>query len=96
MSGPADDSPSLLGAVAKVVAVYGSIAAANAGRRIAAQLAGYLLVGTLFVVSLSFLTVAAYRALSLVLGDIYASLIVGCIFLFAGLIAALIVQSRRR
>ena len=50
MSGPADDSPSLLGAVAKVVAVYGSIAAANAGRRIAAQLVGYMLVGALFVV----------------------------------------------
>ncbi|MFZ5780585.1 MAG: hypothetical protein ACOY4R_10350 [Pseudomonadota bacterium] len=96
MSGPGGDSPSLLGALAKVVAVYGAIAAESAGRRIARQLAGYLVVAALLVTSLCFLTVAGYRALSLALGDIYASLVAGCVFLFVALVAALIVQARSR
>jgi len=96
MSGPGGDSPSLLGALAKVVAVYGAIAAENAGRRIVRQLGGYLLVAALFITSLCFLTVAGYRALSLALGDIYAALIAGCVFLVVGLVAALIVQARSR
>ena len=59
-------------------------------------LGGYLLAAGLFAVSLCFLTLAAYRALSEALGDIYASLIVGCVYLVAGLVAMLVVQSRRR
>jgi hypothetical protein len=52
-------------------------------------------VAGLFAVSLCFLTFAGYRAISLTLGSIYASLIVGCAYLVAGLIAALILQGRR-
>jgi hypothetical protein len=47
-------------------------------------------------VSLAFLTLSAYRAIVVSVGDIYAPLIVGCFYLVAGLIAALVAQMRRR
>ncbi|MGZ5906149.1 MAG: hypothetical protein ACXWKQ_12440, partial [Reyranella sp.] len=71
-------------------------AAANAGRRFAATLGGYLIVGALFAASLCFLTLAGYRALSLALGDVYASLIVGCLYFVAGLVTLLVIQLKRR
>jgi len=83
-------------ALAKSVALYGAVAAANAGRRAATSIAGYLFVGGLFAVSLCFLTLSGYRAMSLGLGDVYASLIVGCVYFVAGLMAMLALQFRRR
>ena len=66
------------------------------GRRLAATVVAYMLVGLLLVVSLAFLTLSAYRAIMVSLGDIYAPLIVGCFYLVAGLVAALVAQMRRR
>ena len=86
----------MLLALVKSVALFGAVAAANAGRRLATTLAGYLLVGGLFAVSLCFLTLAGYRAIANALGDIYASLIVGCAYLVAGLVTLLVIQFRRR
>jgi hypothetical protein len=95
MSGAGTETSSVLLALARSLALYGAIAAANAGRRAAAVVAGYLVVAALFAASLCFLTFSGYRAISLALGSIYASLIVGCVFLVAGLIVALILQVRR-
>ena len=86
----------MLLALVKSVALFGAVAAANAGRRLATTVAGYLVAGGLFAVSLCFLTLAGYRAMSAALGDVYASLIVGCVFLMAGLVTLLVVQFRRR
>lgn len=66
------------------------------GRRVVAMLVAYLLVGLLLAVSLAFLTLSAYRAIMVSVGDIYAPLIVGCFYLVAGLVAALVAQTRRR
>ena len=86
----------MLLALVKSAALFAAAAAANAGRRFAATLAGYLFAGGLFAVGLCFLTLAGYRALSQALGDVYASLIVGCVYLVAGLAALLVIQFRRR
>jgi hypothetical protein len=96
LSGRGTEDGSVLLALVKSVALFGAAAAANAGRRFAATLAGYLFAGGLFAVSLCFLTLAGYRALSQALGDVYASLIVGCVYLVAGLAALLVIQFRRR
>jgi hypothetical protein len=82
--------------VVKTAALVAAAAAANAGRRFAATLGGYLLAGGLFAASLCFLTLAGYRALAQALGDIYASLIVGCLYLVAGLVTLLVLQFKRR
>jgi hypothetical protein len=82
--------------VVKTAALFAAAAAANAGRRMAATLAVYLFAAGLFAVSLCFLTLAGYRALSEALGEVYASLIVGCVYLVAGLITLLVLQFRRR
>ena len=96
MTDRATQEPSLLAVLVKSLAVVGSAVAANAGRRAASLVAGYAVVAGLFAVSLCFLTFSGYRAISLILGSIYASLIVGCVYLVVGLVAALILQSRGR
>lgn len=96
MSTPASDSPSLLAILARSVAAVGALSAGTAARRAASTAGGYLVVAILFAVSLCFLTFAGYHAMSLALGSIQASLIVGCIYLFLGLIAALVLQARQR
>jgi hypothetical protein len=96
LSGLGTENGSVLLALVKSVALFGAVAAANAGRRLATTLAGYLLAGGLFAVSLCFLTLAGYRAISNALGDIYASLIIGCAYLVAGLVTLLVIQFRRR
>jgi hypothetical protein len=95
MSGPGPES-SLLGAVAKSVALLGAVAAGNAVRRTRSVVAGYGLVAGLFGVSLCFLTFAGYRAMSLALGSIYASLTAGTVYLVAGLLVTVVLQGRRR
>ena len=39
---------------------------------------------------------AAYRAMLIAMGEVYASLIVGCAYFVAGLVVLLIIQFRRR
>jgi hypothetical protein len=96
MSAPASEGSSLLMDLVKSLAALGALSAGTAIRRAASTVGGYVAVGILFAVSLCFLTFAGYRALSLAMGSIHASLIVGCAYLFAALIAALVLQVRRR
>ena len=91
---PAGDG--LLAGIVKVAAAFAAVAAANAGKRVAGTLLGYLFVAGLLVVSLCFLTAAGYRALSNVLDESMANLIVGCVYLVAALVLALVLQLRRR
>jgi hypothetical protein len=90
----ADDK--VLLTLAKSVAVMASVIAASAGRRMALAVAGYACVAGLFAISLCFLTLSGYRAMARALDDVYAALIVGCIYLVVALAALVIVQSRRR
>lgn len=91
-----EGTSSPLVAVLGLLASVAGVAAANAGRRVAAAAGGWLAVAGLLVASLCFLTVAALRALALALGDIYASLILGCAYLGATLFVALVLALRRR
>ena len=92
----ASETGALLVALARSLATVGAGILVASGRRVAATLAACLLVGMLLAVSLAFLTLAAYRAIVASVGDVYAPLIVGCFYLVAGLVAALVVQMRRR
>lgn len=96
MSTPGAEGPSLLAILARSVAAVGALSAGTAARRAASTAGGYLVVTMLFAVSLCFLTLAGYRAMSAAIGSIHASLIVGCVYLFLGLVAALVVQMQRR
>jgi hypothetical protein len=91
---PAGDS--LLLVLLKSLAAFAAVAAANAGRRAAVMVLGYLFVAGFVVVGLCFLTAAGYTALARALGDSAASLIVGAVYLVAGLALALVIQLRRR
>lgn len=90
------ETGALLVALAKSVAAVGTGVLVASGRRLAATVAACIVVGLLLAVSLAFLTLSAYRAIAASLGDVYAPLIVGCLYLVAGLVAALIVLLRRR
>ena len=90
------ETGALLVALARSAATLGVGVLVASGRRLAATVVAYLLVGLLLAVSLAFLTLSAYRAIMVSVGDIYAPLIVGCFYLVAGLIAALVAQMRRR
>jgi len=92
----ASETGALLVALARSAATLGASVLIASGRRLAAAVAAYLLVGLLLAVSLAFLTLSAYRAIMVSVGDVYAPLIVGCFYLVAGLIAALVAQMRRR
>lgn len=92
----ASETGALLVALARSAATLGAGVLVASGRRLAATVAGYLVVGVLLAVSLAFLTLSAYRAIVASVGDVYAPLIVGCFYLVAGLISALVVQVRRR
>jgi hypothetical protein len=96
MTGRADESAPLLAVLVRSLAAVVGVAAANAGRQAAVSVAGYLVVAGLFVASLCFLTAAGHGAISLTLGGIYSSLIVGCVYLVAGLAVALVLATRRR
>lgn len=86
----------LLLTLARSAALFGAAAALEAARRAAVKAASYLLVGMLLTVSLGFLTLSGYRAILSALGDVYAALIIGCVYLVAALIAMLTVQMRRQ
>ena len=87
---------SLMRELVKTLAALGALSAGTAVRRAASTAGGYVVVSILLFVSLCFLTFAGYHALSLAMGSIHASLIVGCAYLFAALVAALVLQVRRR
>jgi hypothetical protein len=95
MNGPEAQGSALI-ATAKSLALIGGAMAAHAGRRAAAAAISYLIVASLFGASLCFLTLSGYRALSHVLGDAYAPLIVGTLYLILALAGALALQIRRR
>jgi hypothetical protein len=90
------ETGALLVALARSAATLGAGVLVASGRRLAATVAAYVLVGLLLAVSLAFLTLSAYRAIMVSVGDVYAPLIVGCSYMVAGLIAALVAQMRRR
>lgn len=96
MSTPTTEAPSLLAILARSVAAIGAFSAGTAARRAVSTAGAYLVVAVLFAVSLCFLTFAGYSAMSMAMGSIQASLIVGCAYLFLGLVAALLLQARAR
>jgi hypothetical protein len=96
MSTPSSEGSSLLVTLVKSLAAIGALSAGAAARRTASTAGGYVIVAFLFAVSLCFLTFAGYRALEMAMGSIQAALIVGCAYLFLALVAALVMQVRRR
>ena len=96
MSAPSSEASSLLMALVKSLAAIGALSAGAAVSRAASTAGGYAIVALLFAVSLCFLTFAGYRALETAMGSIQAALIVGCAYLFLALVAALVLQVRRR
>jgi type IV secretory pathway VirB3-like protein len=92
----ASETGSLLVALARSATTLGVGVLVASGRRLAATVGAYVIVGLFLAVSLAFLTLSAYRAIIVSVGDVYAPLIVGCFYLVAGLVAALVAQMRRR
>ncbi len=90
------EAPSVLGLALKSLALVAVTAAGGAAQRMAATIAGWLVVALLSIASLCFLTLAAHAALGQVLGGVLASLIVGLGYLFLALVTALVLQWRRR
>jgi len=81
---------------ARSAGLHGLAMAAVVARRTAARVCLYVLVLVLAVVGLGFLSASAFLALSQALGPIYASLIVGCLYLVGALITLLAAVMRRR
>ncbi|MFO1082165.1 MAG: hypothetical protein U1E23_16230 [Reyranellaceae bacterium] len=86
----------LVSGLVRVAAAFGAVAAANAGRRLAVTIIGYLGVVGLLVASLCFMTAAGHGALVGAVGEILASVIVGSVYLVAALALALALQLRGR
>jgi hypothetical protein len=83
-------------ALVKTLVAVATLSAGTAARRAVATACGYGVVASLCAVSLGFLTFAGYRALQSAMGSVYASLIVGVAYLLMALVAALLLQLRRR
>ena len=81
---------------ARSAGLYGLAVAAVAVRRTAARICLYILVLVLTIVGLGFLSASAFLALSQALGAVYASLIVGCVYLVGALITLLVALLRGR
>ena len=86
----------MLTTLARTAGLYGLAVASVVVRRTAARVCLYALVLVLGLVGLGFLSAAAFMALSQGLGPVYASLIVGCAYLVAALVALLAALLRRR
>jgi drug/metabolite transporter (DMT)-like permease len=95
MSAPSTDGSPLLMVLVKSLAAVAAVSASTAVRRAASTACGYGVVAVLSSVSLCFLTFAGYSTLQTTMGSVYASLLVGCAYLFAALIAGLVLQRRR-
>jgi hypothetical protein len=81
---------------ARSAGLYGLAVAAVTVRRTVARICLYVLVLVLAIVGLGFLSASAFLALSQALGPVYASLIVGCVYLVGALITLLVALLRRR
>jgi hypothetical protein len=79
----------------EALTAIGAVALTSVARRAAFSIGGLALCAALFVASLAFFTLAAYRALAEAVGAIHAPLIVGAVYLVLALAGLLIVQSRR-
>ena len=87
-------SDSTPGLVQSLVAL-GAALAINSARRAAVTLLGYLASALLLATSVVFLTLAGYRAISQSIGDVYAALVMGAVYLLLALIALLVLGRRR-
>ncbi len=101
MSDPhASQTPSseggLLALLVRTLAAFGAAAALDGLRKAGATFGGYAVTLLLAVASVGFLTDSGHRAIAEALGEVYASLIVGVVFLVLALVALVIVQGRRR
>ncbi len=81
---------------ARTAGLYGLAMLAVTVRRTVARVCLYVLVLVLAITGLGFLSAAAFLALSQALGPVYASLIVGCVYLVGALIALLVALLRSR
>lgn len=84
-----------MAALLQAMTAAGSVALANAARRVAVSVAALLLSALLLVASLAFFTLAAYRALAEIVGAIHAPLVLSAFYLIFALVGLLFVQSRR-
>jgi hypothetical protein len=82
-------------ALLEALTAVGSVALVGVARRAALSIAGLALCAALFVASLGFFTLAAYRALEQAVGRIDAPLAIGGAYLVVALTGLLILQSRR-
>jgi hypothetical protein len=82
-------------ALLEALTAVGTMALTGMARRAAVSIGGLALCAALFVVSLAFFTLAAYRALAEAVGAVHAPLIVGGAYLVLALVGLLVVQSRR-
>ena len=97
MSEPTDrEEPSTLGLLMKSMVLVAVAAAGGAAQRAVTTVAGWLVVAVLGAVSLGFLTLAGYVALSQALDRMLAALIVGLAYLFVALVLAVVLQAKRR
>ena len=81
--------------LARSAGLYGLAMAAVVARRTAARIGLYVVIALLTLVSLGFMTTAAFLALAQALGAIYAALIVGCAYLMVALFVLVVAQARR-
>jgi hypothetical protein len=82
-------------ALLEALTAAGSVALISATRRATLSIVGLALCALLFLASLGFFTVAAYRALELAIGAIHAPLAVGSMYLILALAGLLMLQARR-
>ncbi len=96
-SSPASSSDGgLVTLLVRTLAAFGAAAALDGLRKAGAAFGGYAVALLLAIASAAFLTDSGHRAIAEALGEIYASLIVGVVFLVLALVALVIVQGRRR
>lgn len=82
-------------ALFEALTAVGSVALVGVARRAALSIGGLALCAALFVASLGFFTLAAYRALEQAVGTIHAPLAIGGAYLVVALTGLLILQVRR-
>lgn len=93
---PSSQEGGLTTLLVRAVAMLGAAVAFDGMRKAGATFGGYLVALSLAATSVGFLTLSGYRAIGQTLGDIYAALIVGVVFLVLALIALVLVQARSR
>jgi hypothetical protein len=79
----------------QAVAALGTAIAAAAIRRAVVSAMTLVLAAILLLASLGFFTLAGYRALAQAIGAVQAPLVIGGVYLVAGLVALLVIRWRR-